>query len=163
MPLLRTLQRAIVCVAIAALGAAAQGADSSFFWQMLCENGGCNEGCTQTSLPTHRCLQMQGDASGIAYCDYTRNELVINQYIFSPNCTGGYETVRSTLMQCYPSDSGNYVEYMCPPPSKSHHRDDAKAGEEGLGGGAGQVQLAGAADVVRNMVLAGRKRVAPKP
>jgi hypothetical protein len=120
---------AVLCVAVcygsaaaslaAGSGAAAGGAESRFFWQLMCENGGCNEGCTQTSLPTNRCLQMQGGASGEAYCDYTANNLVINQYILSPNCTGAYEVVRSSLMQCYPADSGNYVEYMCPPPNKA--------------------------------------------
>ena len=121
-----------VVVALIGTLVAVSGANGAIFYQLTCEDSGCNDGCSSVTLPQNECLRMSQQQSGAAFCDYNLNALVIKQFVLSENCTGAYETVSNTLDQCYATVSGQFVEYVCPPPRDDgrHHRRHRDGGEE---------------------------------
>lgn len=88
-------------------------ADAAVFWQNVCEDASCSEGCVATEFPQGTCVMTTNGGSAENYCDVAKNELVQHIYPFQPNCTDYFTKQYTELGMCFSADV-EYVEYACP-------------------------------------------------
>eukprot|EP01084_Bolivina_argentea_P000318 603_1 len=82
------------------------------FIQEHCTNAACTQGCQNSTLPTNKCLRVNGGGSAIVKCSAT--ELVETVYRSTTDCTGASQSATMPLNQCLQGQNKQYFENLCP-------------------------------------------------
>jgi hypothetical protein len=98
-----------VLLAVAVIATSVQG--RKYFYQNVCSDSSCRDGCQESELPQNECLITTGGGSAVCHC--TESAFEQDVYVFTDNCTLYYYPQTAELGVCLNGQSG-YVEYACP-------------------------------------------------
>lgn len=86
------------------------------FYQNICDDSRCTEGCQASALPQGECVLTTNGGSALNYCS-EYGYLLQKVYMFTPNCTLYEYSQEAELNTCLNGDT-LYVEYDCPSSSR---------------------------------------------
>lgn len=123
-----SIQRLLLIAQLLAYITTTTATARKYFFQDVCADPQCSEGCQESQLPQDECLLTTNGGSAVCYC--TESAFEQDVYVFTTNCTMYYYAQTAELNVCLNGQTG-YVEYACPAAaSRKARRNNVIVNEE---------------------------------